>query len=234
MPPAPLTPAIQIAAMREKNCYASEMLDSIAQFLDWFGICVFALSGALVASRKKMDIVGFSLLGCVTGIGGGTVRDVVLGIQPVFWVAKPAYLLTCVFVASAAFFAVHLIQSRMRLLIWSDAVGMALFSVTGAEIALTKGASPTIAIAMGVATATLGGIIRDTLGNEVPIILRREIYATAALLGASMFVLCDWLGLAKDVALVGGFLSAFGLRSAAIILYLSLPAFGQHQDNDDG
>ena len=209
------------------------MLDSIAQFLDWFGICVFALSGALVASRKQMDIVGFSLLGCATGIGGGTVRDVVLGLQPVFWVQKPAYLLTCVFVASAAFFAVHLVQSRMRFVVWSDAVGLALFSVTGAEITLSSGAGPTIAIAMGVATATLGGIIRDVLGGEVPIILRREIYATAALLGASVFVGGLQLGVDKDMALVAGFLAAFALRSAAIIRDLSLPVFNRANDHDE-
>jgi uncharacterized membrane protein YeiH len=216
-----------------KTCYQACMLDSIAQFLDWFGICVFALSGALVASRKNMDIVGFSLLGCATGIGGGTVRDVVLGLQPVFWVQKPAYLLTCVFVASAAFFAINFIQSRMRLLVWSDAVGLALFSVTGAEIALAKGVGPTIAIAMGVATATLGGIIRDLLGGEVPIILRREIYATAALLGAATFVLGQQFGLAQDAALVIGFGAAFGLRAAAITLDLSLPVFDRGQNNGD-
>lgn len=94
------------------------MLESIAQFLDWFGICTFALSGTLVASRKSMDIVGFALLGCVTGIGGGTVRDILLGSLPVFWVKQPAYLLTCVLVSCAAFFIVHLAHSRLRLLLW--------------------------------------------------------------------------------------------------------------------
>ena len=209
------------------------MIGAIATALDLLGVAIFAVTGALVASRKQMDIVGFSLLGCATGIGGGTVRDVVLGLQPVFWVQKPAYLLTCVFVASAAFFAVHLVQSRMRFVVWSDAVGLALFSVTGAEITLSSGAGPTIAIAMGVATATLGGIIRDVLGGEVPIILRREIYATAALLGASVFVGGLQLGVDKDMALVAGFLAAFALRSAAIIRDLSLPVFNRANDHDE-
>jgi uncharacterized membrane protein YeiH len=210
------------------------MLISIAQFLDWFGVCVFALSGALVASRKRMDIFGFALLGCVTGIGGGTIRDVLMGSLPVFWVAKPAYLLTCVLVASAAFFVAHLVQSRLRILIWCDAVGLALFSATGAEIALSQGAGPAIAIAMGVATATFGGIIRDILGAEIPIILRREIYVTAALLGAAVFVAGNELGLAKDVALAAGFVAAFVLRAAAILFDLSLPVFGRAEGTESG
>jgi uncharacterized membrane protein YeiH len=203
------------------------MLDSIAQFLDWFGIGAFALSGTFVASRKKMDIVGFALLGCVTGIGGGTVRDILLGSLPVFWVKQPAYLLTCVLVSCGAFFIAHLVHSRLRLLLWCDAVGLALFSVTGAEVALSIGVGPAIAIAMGVATATFGGVIRDILGGEIPIILRREIYVTAALLGAAAYVVGQHLGLAKDVSLVAGFVAALALRSAAIAFDLSLPVFAR-------
>lgn len=201
------------------------MLESIAQFLDWFGICAFALSGTLVASRKGMDIVGFALLGCVTGIGGGTVRDILLGSLPVFWVKQPAYLLTCVVVSCAAFFVAHLVHSRLRLLLWCDAVGLALFSVTGAEVALSLGAGSAIAIAMGVATATFGGIIRDILGSEIPIILRREIYVTAALLGAAVFVFGQHYGLTKDISLIAGFVAALASRSAAVVFDLSLPVF---------
>lgn len=201
------------------------MLDSIAQSLDWFGIGIFALTGALVASRKQMDIVGFALLGSVTGIGGGTVRDVLMGSLPVFWVQKPAYLLTCVLVSCAAFFAAHLVQSRQRVLLWCDAVGLAVFSVTGTDIALSLGAGTAIAIAMGVATATFGGIIRDMLGGDIPVILRREIYVTAALLGASVFAVCLQLGQAKNLSIAAGFLAALALRAAAIRFDLSLPVF---------
>jgi uncharacterized membrane protein YeiH len=209
------------------SCYWSRMLDSIAQFLDWFGVSVFALSGTLVASRKRMDVVGFALLGSVTGIGGGTVRDVLLGSLPVFWVKQPTYLLTCVVVSCAAFFIAHLVHSRMRLLLWCDAVGLALFSVTGADVALSLGMGSAIAIAMGVATATFGGVIRDILGGDIPIILRREIYVTAALLGAAVFVLGQNLGLTKDISLVSGFAAALVLRAAAIAFDLSLPVFGR-------
>ncbi|MDE2445066.1 MAG: trimeric intracellular cation channel family protein [Alphaproteobacteria bacterium] len=209
------------------------MLDSIAQFLDWFGLCVFALTGALVASRKQMDIVGFALLGSVTGIGGGTIRDLLMGALPVFWVQKPAYLLTCVLVSCAAFFVAHLVQSRQRLLIWADAVGLALFSVTGADIAQAHGAGSVIAIALGVATATFGGIIRDILGGDVPVILRREIYVTAALLGSSVFALCLHLGLAKNPSLAAGFMAALALRAAAISFDLSLPIFVNSGGNNN-
>lgn len=201
------------------------MLQQLILVLDWFGLCVFAVTGSLVASRKEMDIVGFALLGSVTGIGGGTVRDVLLGVEPVFWVRQPAYLVTCVAVSSVMFFLAHIPQSRERMLLWFDAVGLALFSVTGTVSALTTGAGPVIAIAMGVATATFGGIIRDILGGESPIILKQEIYITAALLGATVFVSLTWLGLSADPSAALAFLAAFSLRAAALHWNLSLPRY---------
>lgn len=201
------------------------MLQSLIIALDWFGICVFAVTGALVASRKQMDIVGFAMLGSVTGIGGGTIRDVLLGIQPIFWVKQPAYLLTCVVAACLTFFFAHVPQHRYRYLLWFDAVGLALFAVTGAGGALAHGASPTIAVAMGVATATFGGIIRDILGGESPIILSQEIYITAALVGATVFVGLLDLGASQDIAVVVGFGAGFGLRAAALHWGLTLPRY---------
>src|SRR5215213_7752404 len=107
------------------------MFDTFAALLDWFGIIVFAVTGALVASRKQMDLVGFAVLGTATGIGGGTLRDLLLG-APVFWVRSPAYLITCVLMSGLVFFMAHIPQSRYRYLLWLDAVGLALFAVTGA------------------------------------------------------------------------------------------------------
>lgn len=201
------------------------MLQSLIIALDWFGVCVFAVSGALVASRKQMDIVGFAMLGSVTGIGGGTIRDVLLGIQPVFWVQQPAYLLTCVLVACATFFLAHIPQHRYRYLLWFDAVGLALFAVTGAGSALAHGSSPSIAVAMGVATATFGGIMRDILGGESPIILSQEIYITAALAGAAAFIALIGVGASQDLAVVLGFGAGFGLRAAALYWGLTLPRY---------
>jgi uncharacterized membrane protein YeiH len=201
------------------------MLQQLFLALNWFGICVFAVSGALVASRKEMDIVGFAMLGSVTGIGGGTVRDVLLGAQPVFWVKEPAYLVTCVVVSVITFFIAHIPQSRERVLLWCDAVGLALFSVTGAASALAFGAGAPVSIAMGVATATFGGIIRDILGGESPIILKQEIYITAALLGSALFVALLGLNVSRDTAAIIAFLAAFALRAAALHWSLSLPRY---------
>ena len=201
--------------------------------LDWFGLCVFSISGALVASRKKMDIVGFALLGSVTGIGGGTVRDVLLGIQPIFWVKQPAYLLFCIAVACATFFFAHILHHRYRLLLWLDAIGLALFAITGAGAALEHGAGASIIVAMGIATATFGGIIRDILGGESPIILRQEIYITAALAGAIMFVGAIYLGATQDVAAIVGFISAFVLRASGLYWGLSLPRYRMALDQQD-
>jgi len=208
------------------------VLQSLIIALDWFGICVFAVTGALVASRKQMDIVGFALLGSVTGIGGGTIRDVLLGIQPVFWVAQPAYLLASAGVACVTFFFAHILQHRRRYLLWFDAAGLALFAVTGAGAALAHGASPAIAVAMGVATATFGGIIRDILGGESPIILSQEIYITAALAGAMVFVGLTVLGTSQDTAVVLGFAAGFGLRAAARHWGIKLPRY-RHKPGDE-
>ena len=201
------------------------MFDTFAAALDWFGIVVFTTTGALVASRKQMDVVGFILLGTATGIGGGTIRDVLLGALPVFWVGEPSYLVTCVLVSVATFLLAHIPQSRYALLLWCDAIGMALFAVTGAEKALLAGAAPVVAVAMGVVTATFGGMIRDILGGESPVILRREIYATAALAGAALFVTLSVSGIAREIGLASGFCLAAAIRGAALRWNWSLPRY---------
>lgn len=201
------------------------MIDTLTALLDWFGVAVFATTGALVASRKQMDLVGFTLLGTATGIGGGTLRDLMLGRLPVFWIAEPTYLLTCVVVSCATFFLAHIPQSRHKVLLRFDAIGMAIFAVTGAEIALLAGTSPIVATAMGVVTATFGGIIRDILGGESPVILSREIYVTAALLGSGLFVLSALAGLDREIGLIGGFLLAALVRLSALRWNWSLPRY---------
>jgi uncharacterized membrane protein YeiH len=196
------------------------VISALIDLLDLIGVAVFAISGALVASRKRMDIVGFAFLGTVTGIGGGTVRDLVLGQAPVFWVREPAYLLVCVGCSMLVFLAAHIPRSRLVLLIWLDAVGMALFAVLGAEKALAHG--PVVAAAMGVITAVMGGMIRDILGGESPVILRREIYATAALAGAIVYLLAV-LVIPREPAVLAGAAAAFALRGLALWNRWSLP-----------
>jgi uncharacterized membrane protein YeiH len=200
------------------------MFETVTTMLDWLGIVVFTVSGALVASRKEMDIVGFVLLGTATGIGGGTLRDVLLGL-PVFWVHEPAYLLTCILVSGLAFFTAHIPHSRYKALLWLDAVGLALFAVTGAEKAADAGANGIVAVAMGIVTATFGGIIRDLLGGEVPVILSREIYVSAALAGAATFVVLMIFGTPRELGTAIAFAIGFLVRAAALQRGWSLPRY---------
>jgi uncharacterized membrane protein YeiH len=200
------------------------MFQTATAMLDWLGIVVFAVTGALVASRKQMDVVGFVVLGTATGIGGGTLRDVLLGL-PVFWVREPAYLVTCALASVLVFFAAHIPQSRYRYLLWLDAIGLALFAVTGAEKAAQAGAGATVAVAMGVTTATFGGIVRDLLGGETPVILAREIYASAALAGAAILVALTAAGAPREFAVGSGFAIALVIRAAALRYGWSLPRY---------
>lgn len=201
------------------------MFDDFIITLDWFGVVVFAITGALVASRNQMDLIGFALLGVVTGIGGGTLRDVLLGIKPIFWVERPAYLIVCLCVAVVVFFTAHLIQSRYRLLLWLDGVGLALFATAGAERAINAGAGMSVAVLMGVITGTFGGIVRDMLSQERSIIFSREIYVTAAVSAALVYVLLLEIGMVREVALGTGIACGFCLRAGALSFGWVLPRY---------
>jgi uncharacterized membrane protein YeiH len=200
------------------------MFDLVIATLDWFGVAVFAVTGALVASRKEMDIFGFALLATVTGIGGGSVRDLLLGV-PVFWVREPAYVGICVAVSAVVFFTAHIPESRYRLLMWLDAVGLAFFCVVGAGKGLAAGADPFIAVVMAVITASFGGIIRDVMGGESPFLLRKEIYVTAAFAGALVFVGGRALNLPDTLGAVAGFLTCFCIRGLGLRYGLALPTY---------
>jgi uncharacterized membrane protein YeiH len=202
-----------------------DALDLALRLLDWIGIAAFAASGALVASRKQMDAVGFVLIAAVTGFGGGTLRDLLLGRTPVFWLERPELLAIATVAALVVFFGAHLVESRFKTLIWVDAAGMALFAVVGAEIALIAGAAPWAAVLLGVMTATAGGIIRDVICDELPLILRREIYITAAAAGAVAYVALRFAPVPRDVALLAGIATGFSIRAAAILRGWSLPPF---------
>lgn len=200
------------------------MFQLVITTLDWFGVAVFAVTGALVASRKQMDIFGFALLATVTGIGGGSVRDLLLGV-PVFWVQQPLYVAICVAVSAIVFFTAHIPESRFRVLMWLDAVGLAFFCVVGASKGLEAGAGPFIAVVMAVITASFGGIIRDVIGGESPFLLRKEIYVTAALAGAVAFVASRGLGIPETAGAVAGFAVCFIIRAFGLRYGLSLPAY---------
>jgi uncharacterized membrane protein YeiH len=184
---------------------------------------VFGASGALAAARRGHDIITFGFFAAVTGVGGGTLRDLLIG-APVFWVGRPEYLVVCL-AAAAAVWIFGWGLGRGRLLLWLDALGMAAYAVVGALKAASLGVPPLSAVVMGVLTATFGGIIRDVLAEEPSVLLRRELYVTPALLGAAVFVGLDALGLPLAVAGAVGFVTAFAVRGGAIVFGWRMPGF---------
>ncbi|GAA0410745.1 trimeric intracellular cation channel family protein [Cocleimonas flava] len=197
--------------------------------LDYAGVAVFAATGALAASRLRLDIVGFIFFAAITGVGGGTLRDLLLGKLPVFWIKQPLFIGICVIIAVLVFFTAHLVESRYRLLLWLDAIGMAAYCVMGAMIGLEYGISPYAAIVTGISTATFGGIFRDVISGEKSVLLSDEIYISAALLGATSFVFLFSMGVPQIVAVFVGVLLAFGLRAAALLFGWTTPRYKPRQ-----
>jgi len=193
--------------------------------LDYAGVAVFAATGALAASRKQLDFIGFLFLAGATGIGGGTLRDLVLGATPVFWAKNPDYLLVCAVVAVLVFFTAHLVESRYKLLLWLDALGMAAYSVLGAAKGLAATGSPVVAVVTGTLTATFGGILRDLLHGEPSVLLRPEVYVTAALAGAITFTIADFADLPPSWAAAMGFAVAFLVRGGALRFGWTFPRY---------
>jgi uncharacterized membrane protein YeiH len=191
--------------------------------LDFFGISVFAVSGALLAAEKRQTLVTFIFFAVVTGVGGGTLRDLLIG-APVFWVRTNATLLICI----GAALAVWLVSTRRfsaKALDWFDAAGLAAYAAYGSAKALGYGVAPVPAFAMGVLTACFGGIVRDVLAGEPSILMRPELYVTAAALAAGLFVVLTLLGAPMWVAAVVAATAGFLLRGFAIARGWSLPAY---------
>ena len=191
--------------------------------LDYVGIAVFAISGALLAAEKKQTLVTFIFFAVVTGVGGGTVRDLLIG-APVFWVGTNATLLICI-VAGVAVWFLSRKTIADKALLWFDAIGLAAYATYGAAKALNYGVAPVPVFAMGVMTACVGGIIRDVLANEPSILMRPELYVTAAALASGLFVALILFGAPATLAALVAGLAGFSLRGAAIARGLSLPAY---------
>jgi uncharacterized membrane protein YeiH len=200
--------------------------------LNIIGLFVFAISGALTALRNDMEVFGGAMIAFVTGVGGGTIRDVLLGSFPVWWIASPSAVFICLGGAFTAMLAQPFIDSRLKALIWADAMGLAVFSVLGAQAALALDAPALIAIFMGAVTATFGGVVRDVLLNEPPLILKQDIYATAALIGAAVYVGLLALGVGESLAAVVAALATFAIRAAAIIFNIPSPKFARPRKNE--
>lgn len=192
-------------------------------WLDLAGIAVFALSGALLAAAKRQTLVTFVFFAVVTGIGGGTVRDLLIG-APVFWIHANSVLLICLAAALIAW-AFPAKLWRGTALVWFDALGLAAYATFGAAKGLAYGVAPIPAVGMGVLTACLGGIIRDVLAGEPSILMRAELYVTAAALSAALMVGLALLGVPGPVAGPAAALAGFLLRAGAIWKGWSLPAY---------
>jgi uncharacterized membrane protein YeiH len=203
---------------------------SFVYMLEMAGTAAFAASGALAASRKNMDIFGFCVLALMPAVGGGTVRDVIIDRVPVFWISDNRYVAVAIIAALIVYFTSYKPGSRRQILVWMDALGLALFAALGTEICLKHDTGPLVAIMLGVTTAVTGGMIRDIICNEIPLILSREIYATAAFIAAVCYVLADSLGLSAQVSLVIAVVAGFSIRALGIIYNWSLPSFGMHKN----
>ena len=194
---------------------------------DCFGVLVFAVSGALAAGRLSMDIFGVLVIAFITALGGGTLRDLVLGIHPVSWIGNPVYLLL-VTIAVILTLMGRRITHRFdqRLMVVSDAFGLAVFTVIGVQVALHQTAvSAPVAIMMGVVTGTAGGAIRDIICNDIPLILKREIYATASALGGIVYCLLDALQFAMVINTLISMFCVLVLRLWAVKAQWALPSF---------
>ncbi|MBY8917193.1 trimeric intracellular cation channel family protein [Nitratireductor rhodophyticola] len=196
----------------------------LIQLLDYAGVAVFAATGALAASRKELDLIGFVFLAGVTGTGGGTLRDLVLGV-PVFWVENHIYIIVCAAVAVLVFFAAPLVEYRYRLLLWLDAAGLAAYSVLGAAKGLEASGSAIVALVTGMLTATFGGVLRDVLAGEPSVLLRPEVYVTAALVGAGVFTVADLAGVEGAVAALIAVTAAFLVRGGALGFGWTIPRY---------
>jgi uncharacterized membrane protein YeiH len=200
-------------------------LAPLLEYLDWAGVAVFAASGALVAAAKRQTLVTFIFFAIVTGVGGGTARDLLIG-APVFWIQENVTLLICLAAALLVWMTpVRLLRGKA--LLWFDAVGLAAYGTYGAAKGLAFGVAPIPAIGMGVLTACLGGIIRDVLAGEPSILMRSELYVTAAALASALMVALLLLDVPGAAAGAVAALSGFALRGGAIVRGWALPAYGR-------
>jgi uncharacterized membrane protein YeiH len=192
--------------------------------LSFLGVGVFAASGALAAGRKGFDLLGVLVIAAVTAIGGGTIRDLLLDRHPIFWIADVSQLWAVLVGAAGALIYARLVEPPDTSLLIADALGLALFTISGAQVAEERGVRPVVVLIMGTITGAMGGVLRDLLSGEVPLILRRgQLYATAAVAGAAVYQLLEMTGVGRPAAAVSGVIAVAGLRFAAIAWNLRLP-----------
>lgn len=197
----------------------------ILYWLDLFGVAVFAVSGALTAGRAGLDLLGVLVIASFTAIGGGTVRDLLLNRHPIFWIRDPTYLIVIAAMAFLTIAYVRVLPPPGDALLVADALGLALFAMSGAQIAEERHLSPIIVVLMGTMSGVAGGVLRDVLSDRVPLLLQRDIYATAAIAGISLSLGLRALGVGRAVAFATGLVAIAALRLVSIAWNLQLPVF---------
>ena len=199
--------------------------------LDYASVAVFALTGALVASRAQLDIVGFIFIACLTALGGGTLRDMLINRDPVFWIGQPGYLAVASLAALVVFVAAPRLESRYRVLLWLDACALAVAVPAGVGVALGAGLGWPVVLVMGMITGCMGGLMRDVVCNEVPLVLKAgEIYVTAAFAGALAAITLTAAGL--PFALLACAAVTFALRAGSVAFGWRLPVYRPRPPRD--
>ena len=191
--------------------------------LDLIGTLVFAISGSLMAKQHDFDIFGAAVVAFVTALGGGTIRDLLIGVTPVGWMIDPQYLAAVITgVVMVLIFPSYLLKLRKTMFLF-DTIGIGIFTLIGIQKALGLGLSPMIALMMGIVSAVFGGVIRDILCTEVPLIFRKEIYATACLAGGAIYLLGIYLGVNNNLAMITSMFIIIGIRLVSVVKHIALP-----------
>lgn len=199
---------------------------SLPYILNLFGIAVFAVSGVLAAGRKNLDLLGVLVIAIVTAIGGGTLRDLLLDRHPIFWFQETEQLLVIVSAALLTLIYLRYRRPPERSLLIADALGLAVFTIGGTQLTYAAGHPAVVAVIMGVMTGVAGGVVRDVLTAEIPLIFRRgHLYATAAITGASLYLVMLAAGMPRPLPTVLAVAAIVALRFASILWGLRLPAF---------
>jgi len=202
---------------------------TLLYFIELFGVVVFAMAGSIEAARNRFDLFGVLVLAFVSALGGGTIRDLLLGISPLAWIRD----INLAYLALASGFLMFLlakfIKFPFRAMLYADAIGLAAFTVSGTHLALSQSLPSLVVVMMGMASGIFGGILRDIMANEIPLIFRRDVYATASLVGALWVCYSQKLGLSSGLSIGFGFILIITIRFAAIKWNLSLPGFLSRQ-----
>ena len=198
---------------------------SLFNILDLLGTTAFAISGALAAMNRRLDLFGIFIIAFVTAIGGGTVRDILIGNTPVTWMENTIYIYIIGVVTIISIIFRRKLDYLKKSLFLFDTIGLGVFTITGVEIGIQNNLDPIISITLGAMTGTFGGVIRDILCNEIPVIFRKEIYATACLIGGLAFIILYNIGVNQDIIYIFTTLTVIGIRLLAVKFHISLPSF---------